>query len=99
MSSEQNTRPTPRRLPPDVEPLEAEIIDAFDEWVHENHPNPERIGCPGRLALAELVVADTKFDDESTLKHIGECAACLDDLTELRLEFERMNQGSESSFQ
>jgi hypothetical protein len=87
-------KPKPNRaLPPDAEPLEAEIIDAFDRWVRKNHPNPQRIGCPGRLALAELVVADTKFDDEYTLRHIGECAACLDDLTELRQEFERM-QGS-----
>jgi len=36
-----------RGLPPDAEPLEAEIIDAFDRWIHENHPNPQRIGCPG----------------------------------------------------
>jgi len=95
MSSGQDWKATPRRLPPDVEPGEAELIDAFYEWIHETHPNPQRIGCPGRLALAELVVADSKFDDEYTLKHIGECAACLDELTELRLEFEQMSQSSE----
>ncbi len=83
-----------RDFPSDVEPGEEEIITTFDRWIHEMHPNPERIGCPGRLALAELVVTDTKFDDEYTLKHIGECAACLDDLTELRLEFERMQESS-----
>jgi hypothetical protein len=66
------------------------MIEAFDRWIHATYPNPQRIGCPGKLALAELVVADTKFEDEYTLKHIGECAACLDDLTELRLEFKRM---------
>ena len=94
MNADQKRKPTARRLPPDVEPLEKEIIDAFDEWIHETHPNPRRIGCPGRLALAELVVADTEFDDKYTLHHIGECAACLDDLSELREEFERMNQSS-----
>jgi hypothetical protein len=95
MSLEQSKgRFPPRGLPPDAEPLEAEIIDAFYRWIHENHPNPERIGCPGKLALAELVVADSKFDDEYTLNHIGECAPCLDELTELRLEFEQMNKNS-----
>ena len=81
---------TKRRLPADVEPGEEELIEAFDRWIHNTQPNPERIGCPGRLALAELVVADTKFSDEYTLRHIGECAACLDDLTDLRQEFQRM---------
>ena len=92
MSGEQQkSRPTRRGLPPDVEPGEAELIEAFDRWIHKKHPNPQRIGCPGRLALAELVVTDTEFEDKYTLKHIGECAACTDDLTELRLEYERMN--------
>jgi len=84
-----------RALPADIEPGEEELIEAFDRWVHENHPNPERIGCPGGLALAELVVADTKFEDEYTLKHIGQCAACLDELTELRLQFKRMSESSQ----
>lgn len=84
-----------RSLPVDVEPGEEKIIEAFDRWIHATHPNPERIGCPGKLALAELVVADTKFDDEYTLKHIGECAACLDELTELRLEYKRMSETAE----
>lgn len=92
-----NRKASTRSLPVDVEPGEAELIHAFDRWIHDTHPNPQRIGCPGKLALAELVVADTKFEDEYTLKHIGECAACLDDLTELRLEFKRMTEGSESS--
>jgi hypothetical protein len=96
MSGEQQrTKPSQRGLPPDAAPGEAEIIDAFYEWVHENHPNPQRIGCPGRLALAELVVTETEFEDKYTLNHIGECAPCVDDLTELRLEFERMNKDSE----
>lgn len=79
-------------LPPDVAPGEAELIEGFYLWLKATHPNPRRIGCPGKLALAELVVAESKFDDAYTLKHIGECAACVDDLTELRREFERMNK-------
>lgn len=84
-----------RGLPPDVEPGEDLLIEAFDRWIHATHPNRERTGCPGTMALAELVVADTKFDDEYTLQHIGECAACLDDLTQLRLEFKRMLETTE----
>lgn len=92
----ESPKSSPRRrsLPADVEPGEAELIEAFDQWIHETHPNPERKGCPGRLALTELVVADTKFEDEYTLKHIGECAACLDDLTEIRRELKEMTESS-----
>ena len=86
-----------RVLPADIDPGEEELIEAFDRWIHATHPNPQRIGCPGRLALAELVVTDTKFEDEYTLKHIGECAACLDELTELRLEFKRMMKSEETT--
>jgi hypothetical protein len=90
-----NSKPNGRSLPSDIEPGEAELIEAFDRFIHANHANPKRIGCPGKLALAELVVADTKFEDESTLKHIGECAACVDDLTELHFEWKRMNERSQ----
>ena len=76
-------------LPPDVEPGEAEILEAFDDWIHETHPNPERIGCPGRAALFALQTCTGKFEDEYTLTHIGECAACLDELTEIRKDLER----------
>ena len=90
MSYESSGERTRRELPADIEPGEEELIEAFDRWIHATHPNPERIGCPGTLALADLVVADSKFEDEYTLKHIGECAACLDELTDLRLQFKRM---------
>jgi hypothetical protein len=85
--------PGPKRkrvLPTDLEPGEAELLAAFDTWLHKTYPNPGRIGCPGILALAELVVADSKFDDEYTLRHIGECAACVDDITALNADFQWM---------
>jgi hypothetical protein len=88
-----NSRPHPKRvLPSDLEPGEAELLVAFDAWLHKTYPNAARIGCPGLLALAELVVADSKFDDEYTLRHIGECAACVDDITTLNADFRWMNQ-------
>lgn len=76
-------------FPSDVEPGEAEIPQAFDEWIHETHPNPERIDCPGRQALLALETCKGKFEDEYTLKHIGECAACLDELGEIGRELRR----------
>jgi hypothetical protein len=80
----------PRGLPADVEPGEVELLEAFDRWIHKHHANPERVGCPGLLSLAELVVADSKFDDEYTLRHIGECAACVDDIKMLNVDFQWM---------
>ena len=29
--------------------LENELFDAFDEVVHQDYPNPQRIDCPGHL--------------------------------------------------
>jgi len=34
-------------FPPDMDPGELELLVAFDIWIHEKHPNPERKGCPG----------------------------------------------------
>ncbi len=73
-------------LPSDVEPGEPELLEAFDRWVHTTHPNPERKGCPGKSVLMALALAKEKFEDEYTLTHIGHCAACLDDLREIKQE-------------
>lgn len=73
-------------LPTDVEPGESELIQAFDRWVHAAHPNTERKGCPGKPVLMALALAKEKFEDEYTLNHIGRCAACLDDLKQIKRE-------------
>jgi len=73
-------------LPIDVEPGEPELIEAFDAWVHRVYPNLERKGCPGRSVLVSLALATEKFEDEYTLNHIGRCAACLDDLKQIKRE-------------
>jgi hypothetical protein len=65
----------------------ADLITAFDRAVHEDHPNPERIGCPGRPALTALVKGSLGSD--LLLEHIRNCAACLDELKELRLAMKR----------
>lgn len=73
-------------LPTDVEPGEPELLRAFDRWIHVAHPNPEREGCPRKSILMALALAKEKFEDEYTLTHIGHCAACLDELKQIKRE-------------
>ncbi len=61
-----------------------DLITAFDRAVHEDHPNPERVGCPGRTVLKTLAGRPAAARSESVLEHIRNCAACLDELKELR---------------
>jgi hypothetical protein len=63
----------------------ADLITAFDRAVHEDHPNLERVGCPGRRALTTLAKESAIIPQDSILEHIRNCAACLDELKELRL--------------
>ncbi len=66
------------------ETSEKELIEAFDRVIHADHPNPGRLGCPGTSVLRQLATAPESFDCQQTLKHIGRCAPCLDELLELR---------------
>jgi len=66
-----------------------DLITAFDRMVHEDHLNPERAGCPGRPALTALARDSMPLGSDSLLEHIRHCAACLDELKELRLAMKR----------
>jgi hypothetical protein len=57
--------------------------------MHEEHPNAERVGCPGRAALTTLAGAAATLGPDSILEHVRNCAACLDELKELRLVTKR----------
>ena len=61
-----------------------DLIAAFDRAVHEDHQNLERINCPGRAALMSLANRPEDFRTEAVLDHVQQCAACLDELKELR---------------
>lgn len=61
-----------------------DLLAAFARRVHEEHPNAERIGCPGRPALMRLATEPRASGSEAILDHLRECAACLDELRELR---------------
>jgi hypothetical protein len=66
-----------------------DLIAAFERAVHEDAPNPERVGCPGRLALSTLAKESANIRSDSILEHIRNCAACLDEVKELRLATKR----------
>ena len=66
-----------------------DLIAAFECAVHENHPNRERVGCPGTPALTTLAKESATLQSDSILEHIRNCAACLDELKELRLATKR----------
>lgn len=56
-----------------------------EEYVLKNHPNPDRIGCPGPATLRAFVEAPGKVElSELNDLHIMQCAECTRDLIELR---------------
>ena len=69
-----------------------DLIAAFGRRVQEEHPNPERIGCPGRPALTRLATQPRGSESGAILDHIRECASCLDELRDLRRSRKRSQQ-------
>jgi hypothetical protein len=66
--------------------MERELIRIFDDLLHSDYPNPERIGCPGTDVLDKLATSPEKFACQSTLRHLAGCAPCVDELKVLRLK-------------
>ena len=61
------------------------LVVAFGRHVHENHPNPDRLGCPPKSTLSTLASDPSSAREfASVLDHICRCAACLEDLAQLR---------------
>jgi hypothetical protein len=63
---------------------EKELLDAFENVIHEDFPNPKRIGCPGYEALLKLAEESGPVQQTRLLAHIRQCAPCFDELKELR---------------
>ena len=63
---------------------EKELIDTFERIVHQDFPNPRRVGCPGRQALLEFALHPANTNLSPLLAHIRQCAPCFDELKELR---------------
>lgn len=81
-----NSKSRRHQLPSDLDPGEQELLEAFDQWIHTAHPNPTREGCPHHSVLKSLAFGTGKIEDASMLDHIGHCAACLDELQQIRQE-------------
>jgi hypothetical protein len=69
-----------------------DLIAAFGRRIHEEHPNAERLGCPGRTALTRLATEPEGAGPDSILDHVRQCAACLDELRDLRMSVKRPRQ-------
>jgi hypothetical protein len=76
-------------LPPDLDPGEAELLKGYDRWIHGKRPNPERFGCPERETLVAFATWKGKWEDDYALYHFSQCAACLDELLEIKKERKR----------
>jgi hypothetical protein len=63
---------------------EKELLEAFERVIHEDFPNPQRIGCPGDEALLKLAEGSGPVHQTHLLAHIRQCAPCFDKLKELR---------------
>ena len=63
---------------------EKELLEAFERVIHEDFPNPQRVGCPGGDALLSLAEGSGHVQQTLLLTHIRQCAPCFDELKELR---------------
>lgn len=63
---------------------EKDLIDAFENVVHRDFPNPERVGCPSHEVLAQLARLPLHIELSQLLAHVRKCAPCFDELKELR---------------
>jgi hypothetical protein len=63
---------------------EKELLEAFERTIHEDFPNPQRIGCPGGDTLLRLARGSGQAQQARLLAHIRQCAPCFDELKALR---------------
>jgi len=73
-----------------------DLIAAFGRRVRKEHPNPKRVGCPGRPALTRVATQPEALGTDSILDHVRRCAACLDELKNLRMSSKRVNDRNAS---
>jgi hypothetical protein len=55
------------------------------ESIRRNHPNPDRIGCPGSVTLRRMAQADVPPSDPG-YRHVMECSPCYEELMEFSAE-------------
>jgi len=69
--------------------FEKELLDASDRVVHEEFPNPQHIGCPGRQVLLKLAQQPADAQLSRLLDHVRRCASCFDELKDLRCKAQK----------
>jgi hypothetical protein len=74
------------------------LFERLQKNALQNHPNPQRIGCPDHAVLEAFVEAPGNVDLEAMHDlHIFKCAECTRDLIELRREREERLSGHHSA--
>lgn len=68
--------------------LQREIREA----IRRNHPNPQRIGCPGTETLRRMAAAAVPPSDPG-YSHVMECSPCYEELMELSVASEAGRSG------
>jgi hypothetical protein len=69
---------------------DSKLFRKAEEYVLENFPNPDRIGCPGPAVLRAFVESPEEMDlTDLCGLHILQCAECTRYLIELRREREQ----------
>lgn len=68
-----------------------DLLAASEKALREDHPNPNREGCPGRAVLEQLATFSTDDSpfDPAVLQHVAECFPCFNELRQLRSEKRR----------
>jgi hypothetical protein len=64
-----------------------DLLAALETVLQQDHPNPNRVGCPSHSTLERLAQFSSGDDvpaDETVLMHITECYPCAEELRRLR---------------
>lgn len=64
-----------------------ELLQASEAVLEKDHPNPNRIGCPGRAILEQLANFSEEHVpvDADVIRHITECFPCFHELRQMRI--------------
>jgi len=70
-----------------------ELLEASETVLQKDHPNPNRIGCPGPAVLRQLADFSEEHVPVETdvIRHITECFPCFRELREMRLRRKASN--------
>jgi hypothetical protein len=68
-----------------------DLLEAFEGVTKQDHPNPDRVGCPNRSRLVTLAGAPANGSsvDRSILSHLTRCWPCLNELKAIRAKGNR----------